>query len=349
MTSPAQTSPLPALTPATLAPTSVQATPATPAAPETSPAQPQRTKGRNPHRRSLPRDNRFRDATGENPNAHIVMNQDPVDISLDARRGESSGPRQTGTITILGVTDKGERQTNSVGICIRDQHNLRFMRYPTRETLDTVLPHVLETALKNAPALSDLILTTPYKQLWSEANYTEETQRFLRQYGCRVKKAYPLPHDLGGTLARLAANGILGPQLVEYHLYTASVTDERRAYVAALLWGKSYAHRFVQTLPAPSLALAEAAATEWAFKLMPRTSTVLISNANPVIGQLWANPKSLQENAEMREAMRGVGRQMKAKDLRFKTDIEKPHHQLARVVREIVGGLYAGADVRRSP
>ncbi|AZI45222.1 hypothetical protein EHF33_20140 (plasmid) [Deinococcus psychrotolerans] len=247
----------------------------------------------------------------------------------------------------MSIRDKQEVNTQSIGICVRDHYNLRFMRYPTTEPLDRALPHALEIALSNSPAPADILLTTSHKVLWQPGNYTQASLEFIQRNRCKVRLAYPLPHDLGSTLATLSAEGVLGPRLTDYHLYTASVTDERNAYVAALLWGKNYAHRYVQTLPTPNLGMAEAAATEWAFKIMPRGSEVMIRNSNPWIGQLWNNSKAMNMTSEIRQSLSGVSRQLKLKEIRFTTDIEKPHNSLARVVREIVGGLYGGVDVRR--
>jgi len=270
-----------------------------------------------------------------------------VDVHLDARRAEGNAPRQLCTITIVAVREKMLADTQNIGICVRDHYNLRFVRYPVSEPLDQVLPHALEVAFSHSPSAADILLTTAHKVLWKPANYTEASAAFIKHNRCKIKLAYPLPHDLGSTLATLAANGVTGPRMSDYHLYTASVTDERNAYVAALLWGKNRAHRYVQTLPIPNLAMAEAAATEWAFRLVPNNSHVMIRNSNPDIGQLWNNTRDLSMTPEMRQALSGVGRLLKAKDLRFSTDVEKPHNTLARVVREIVGGLYGGVDVRR--
>ncbi|WP_344982633.1 hypothetical protein [Deinococcus rubellus] len=264
-----------------------------------------------------------------------------MNLSLDTWRAG----RQPCIITITAVHEKQQANIQNVGVCIQDQYNLRFMRYQTSESLDKFLPHVLEIALSKTPALTDILLTTSHKLLWQPVNYSKTSLEFIQRTRCKIKLAYPLPHDLGSTLATLSANGITGPRMMDYHFYTASVTDERNAYVAALLWGKNYAHLYVQTLPTTNLAMAEAAATEWGLQTAPRNSHVMIYNSNPAIGQVWNRTKDGGLPPELRHALRRVGKQLKIRGLRFSTYIEKPHNPLDRVVRAIVGGLYSGMDV----
>lgn len=330
--------------------TAVPNVPATgPTVPEfTSTPRTGRTRRPNPNRRTFSEKTYADRGTGQQRDEYQAHQHRTISQEILEHRGtEGTRSRQQCTITIVGVKNRYENETTSLGLCIRDYHNMRFMTYPARERLDDVLPHAFETAVLNAPALSDIILTTPYKQLWTPGSYTEKTREFLNRNNCRLTHAYPLPHDLGGTLARLAANGTTGPLRVEYHLYTAAITDEHNAYVAGLLWGKNYAHRYIQTIPRPQIAIAEAAAVEWAFKLMPQNAHVLMHNANATLGRIWQNPREIEKHPDIREAMRGVGKQMRAKEIKFFVDTEPHHNVLARVVREIVGGLYANVDPRR--
>ena len=305
---------------------------------------------------SLQNPNRFTLPKAEEIQATRLINPNVIDLDTASRR-RTSGRKQLTTITIIGIRGENTKRsslqvegTHSIGLCIRDGEKMRFMHYPTLENLDDVLPSALETAIMYVPALSDVIISSPHRMIRDNRNHTPETAERIRDFGLNVNARHPLPGDVGATLARMSAMGITGPLLVDYHLYTASITDESRSYAAALLWGKHYALQFIQTFEDAKLSSAEAHMAEWAFKLLPQGAEVMVHNANPGFGEVWKNPKilALEENAALREAMRGLGKQLRIKNIVFDVKKEKPHELLKRAVRDIAAGRYAAADTRRT-
>ncbi|MBZ9714953.1 hypothetical protein [Deinococcus multiflagellatus] len=273
---------------------------------------------------------------------------DPVKVDLSVstrRRGGHAGARQT-TITITSRPSKEDNSIFLIGLCIKDETGLRFDVHPTPGPLDAALPLALENAVLRTPALRDLILSTPYKTLWNPANHTKATRDYVRSHGCHLSPSHPLPFDLGHVLAHAAARGEMGPKLVDFHLYTASITDGERSYVSGILYGRSRAYQFTQTLPHANLAAAEAAVSHWAFKQMPEHTDIMIHNANPLMRDIWVNPSA--GTPEVRDALKGVGQQIRLKNLKFKQGIEPYVASIARVAREIASHAYAGANLHRS-
>lgn len=268
---------------------------------------------------------------------------DAVELDVQTRRaGGTVRARQT-TITL--VAKQGE-DGHLIGLCLKDHAGLRFFTYPVQGPLDDALPHALEAAVLRCPALRDLVLVTPYKTLWDERNHTHATRDFVRTHGCRLVHAHPLPFDLGHTLARAASRGDLGPRVVDYHLYTASLTDGERTYSGAVLFGRGYAHQLTQTHRHTDLASAEGASATWAFKLMPAGSDVMIHNASPLLARVWTNPTAA--TPEVRDALRPAAHLLRVKGLHFKQGAEPFLSALARVAREMAAHAYAGADLTRS-
>lgn len=327
------------------------AKPATPPAPDgTSTAEPAARaptkakaasqRGPNPNRLGL---NRSMDGRETLRRGARLVDTSKVDLSAATRRsGGRPGARHT-TITITSAPNPAHDGTFLIGLCIKDETGLRFDTYPSPGPIDDTLPLALENAVLRCPALRDLVVTTPYKLLWDERNHTKITRDYVRQHGCRITHAHPMPFDLGHMLARTAARGRSGPQLVDFHLYTASITDGERTYASGILYGRSKAYQFTQTFTGASLAAAEAAVTGWAFKLMPEHSEVMIHNANPTMREVWSNPDSMP--GEVREVLKRVGQQLRLKNLKFKPAIEPYVGEIARVAREIVSHAYAGANL----
>ena len=273
-----------------------------------------------------------------------LVDANKIDLSANARRrGGRPGGRHT-TITLTSAASKDTPDVFLIGICIKDETGLRFDVHPTPGPLDDALPLALENAVLRCPALRDLILVTPYKSLWSAANHTKATRDFVRQHGCRITHSHPMPYDLSNMLAQAAARGECGPRQVDFHLYTASVTDGSRTYVSGILYGKSRAYQFTQTLPHGGLAAAEAAVAQWAFRLMPEHTDVMVHNANPIMRDVWENPKNCPP--DVREVMKGVVQQIRLKNLKFRQGIEPYVADIARAAREIASHAYAGANLR---
>lgn len=129
------------------------------------------------------------------------------------RRNGRPGARHT-TITLTSAPSKDAPGVFLIGLCIKDETGLRFDVHPTPGPLDDALPLALENAVLRCPALRDLIIVTPYKSLWNPANHTQATRDFVRQHGCRLTHAHPMPFDLGNMLAQAAARGESGPRRV---------------------------------------------------------------------------------------------------------------------------------------
>ncbi len=287
---------------------------------------------------------------GPNPNRIVARggfrptDAGTIDLSPQARRqGGRVGARHT-TITILSAPSQGDRGVFLIGICIRDDTGLRFDAQPTPGPLDLALPLALENAVLRCPALRDLIVTTPYKLLWDSANHTPSTRDWVRRHGCRLTHAHPMPYDLGNMLALVAARGGRGPRLVDYHLYTASITDGERSYVSAVLYGRSKAYAFTQTLAHHNLAAAEAVASHWAFTRMPEHSEVMVCNANPVMREIWTTPQHAPP--EVRDALHGLAQQIRLRNIRFVQQAEPFVADVARAAREMASHAYAGANLR---
>ena len=274
--------------------------------------------------------------------------QENIDQTLhDRKNGRSSNGTQTVTIAIAGVKSRGE-DVQQYGICIREEYNLTFMRYPAQLSDQHVLPHVLETAISRAPAMSDLVLTTPFKQLWDERQYTDTTLATLREHRSTLRHAYPLQGDLGNTLARLAARGVTGPAATDYHLYTATICDTANSYIAAILWGRGKAWRLVQTIPGHDLLTAEGKAIEAALHQIPPDTSVQIHNANEYMMRLWDDPgKRLSEDSALKEAITGTVKLVRKKQLRLPKERDEWVTALVQGARQLAADNYATLDLRR--
>lgn len=294
-----------------------------------------------PHRISLPR--------ASDLDATRLINTDVISLREATRRRVTPTPLTT--LTIIASRAADARQLDSsdaiyyVGICVRRMDTLQFIAYPTQEALEDVLPHVLETAITYVPELSDVYLSTPHRSLWRADGHTPETSRYLRDHGINLSARHPLQGDVGATVARLASHNVTGPRMVDFHLYTASMTDDTRTYAGALLWGSGRAWIFTQTFDQPDLAAAEVALAEWAFKLLPERRTLLTHNANASFAQVWLHPdRVFRERPDLRQAMGGIGRQIRAKHLRLDPHAEPPHDVLIKGVRAIVANRYVNTD-----
>ncbi|GGB73660.1 hypothetical protein [Deinococcus soli (ex Cha et al. 2016)] len=325
--------------------TPAAATPPDPQAPTPPPTPVRRThphpRGPNPNRLDLGRSSAGR--TTIKSGARLVHSS--VDLSAATRRaGGRPGSRHT-TITIISAPNKDHPGAHRIGVCIKDETGLRFDTHPCPGPIDDHLPLVLENAVLRCPGLRDLIITTPYKHLWNEQNHTRKTRDYVRHHGCRIRPAHPMPYDLGHMLARTAASGHTGPTLVDYHLYTASLTDGERTYASGILYGRSKAYQFTQTTPGATLPAAEAAIATWAFALMPEHSDVMIHNASAAMQAVWTNPASM--TTDVRDVMKRAGHHLRLKNLKFRPGIEPYLAELARVAREIASHAYAGANLHR--
>ncbi|ABW35133.1 hypothetical protein Dgeo_3092 (plasmid) [Deinococcus geothermalis DSM 11300] len=335
-TTPTDNTPAVPITPAPVAPAAT-----TPSRSQAAPQPGHPPRGPNPNRLGINRNSATRSTLQQGAR---LVDASKVDLSATARRRNGRpGARHT-TITLTSAPSKDAPGVFLIGLCIKDETGLRFDVHPTPGPLDDALPLALENAVLRCPALRDLVIVTPYKSLWNPANHTKATRDFVRQHGCRLTHAHPMPFDLGNMLAQAAARGESGPRRVDFHLYTASITDGARTYVSGILYGKSRAYQFTQTLPHASLAAAEAAVSQWAFRLMPENTDVMVHNANPIMQGVWENPKGCPP--DVREVMKGVGQQIRLKNLKFKQGIEPYVANIARAAREIASHAYAGANLR---
>lgn len=310
-----------------------------------------RQQGPNPHRITL---------SDDTPNPDRLINPERVKLSEAERRAGVSKRGDLCTINLvsLKVEDKASRDegalpervrhveatTYNVGCCVRTNRNQYvFFRYPSQEGQLTAMRNALEHAVSRAPAMTDLLVVTQVREMRDPTNYSDTTRRYILDYGCRVKAMHPLANDLGNVLAQMAAHHKSGPEKADYHLYTASITDGKRAFTACVLWGNKRAWRFLQALNTSDLAQAEAKGTEWAFGLAEENSTLMVINASTELRDLWLNPSN--SRVELRTSLRGAGMLMSKKHLRLKNEgYEDYHAELAHATRQMAASLYADSN-----
>ena len=228
---------------------------------------------------------------------------------------------------------------HSLGIAIKNRHRIVFMKYPMSGTLSEQLPYALEEAVLRTPGMANLELMTPHKELWDSANYTARTQERLRDFGSRLQPTHPQSHDLANILCRMAADDILMPKAVDYHIYTGCISDGQRAYTAAILWGNQHANFFLQALPTTDLALAETKAAEWAFRLLEDRAQMMLTHSNPELAAVWEGQTNLRP--DLRKAIIPLAALIRDRHLSFKQGVEPYHHQLAKAAKQMAANLYA--------
>ncbi len=301
-----------------------------------------------PHKRTRPTS----DPT-KSPNRLIPRNRrTPTEAPLIApphvdlrdfirRRGGPNGKRQT-TITLLAgrPTTAGHAL---IGVSVRTQGRHLYYHHPVTSLLDRDLPHALETAVLRAPAMTDLIITTPIKSLWDLHHLTPATKDRIADLGCRVRFAHPLQHDLGTALAKTASEGHTGPQHVDAHLYTATLTDGHRTYTAAVLWQHGHVLQTTLTTDPIALDLAEVRLVLWAAGRLPAGASLQIQNANPTLTRLWSNPEHM--TPEQRQALTPLLPHLTTKGLQIRQGSDPINRRIARATRDIAATLYASADL----
>ena len=236
---------------------------------------------------------------------------------------------------------------HSLGIAIKNRHRIVFMKYPMSGNLSEELPFALEEAVLRTPGMANLELMTPHKELWDTANYTPKTQERLRDFGSRLQPTHPQSHDLANILCRMAADDILMPKAVDYHIYTGCISDGQRAYTAAILWGNQHANFFLQALPTTDLALAETKAAEWAFRLLEDRAQMMLTHSNPELAAVWEGQTNLRP--DLRKAIIPLAALIRDRHLSFKQGVEPYHHQLAKAARQMAANLYASSPAEFRP
>lgn len=291
----------------------------------------------NPNRRTFTREGDL--------NATRLINPDALPLTPEELQEIGVQGAERVSIVINGIrhrTPKDRPAEYTLGIAVKHRNRVVFMKYPVQGNLGQTLPLALEEAVRRSPGMANLDLRTPYKELWDTGNYTPPTLQRLRDYGCKIDPTYPQPHDLANVLCKMAAEGILTPQAVDYHIYTGSITDGLRCYTAALLWGNGHANYFLQALPTSDLALAETKAAEWAFRLLPEQAQLLLCNANPELAAVWENGKNVR--ADLKEAVVPIAVLIRSRRLSFKIGAERYHYALAKVTRQMAANLYASTQ-----
>ncbi len=233
-----------------------------------------------------------------------------------------------------------------IGVSIKQKHRVVYLTYPVQGDLEPALALALELAVLRSPGMANLRLVTSHKFLWDGGNYTELTRQRLMDYGSRIKLNYPIPHDLGNVLSRLAADGITGPKTVDYHIYTSSVSNGERCFTATLLWGHRRANFFIQTLHTPDLTLAHTQAAEWAFGMVPAESHLFLINDCKALNTIWQTAEI--EGTELKQTVKPLIERLGEKKLSFASGGERYHAALCATVRQMAGDLHtrAAPDIR---
>jgi|GEM_PF-4664646 len=262
-------------------------------------------------------------------------------MTAEPRKATPRARTETISLSLHANRPRPDEDTYLIGVAVSDRKSVRYHTLIRQGERTDVLNSALEDTLLRVPALQDISLHTPHKEIWQPQTWTPRVRGRLSDRNVRMTARRP-NDSLADVIARQAAYGESGPALVDHHLYTATLTDEDHTYTSAILFARGQLHVWTNVMNGRDLLTAETTAVKWAFGLMPESSVVMIENQTSAIRDVWEHPERAARDPELKAALVSVGKLLRIRGHKFKQRAEAARPYLQKCARDIAGRTYAG-------